>query len=113
MRRLLTCLAIGSIAFGSRPWSQGREASKKSPLVVARRLSQNPLITTRSSASLGDNINGPTVIRVPAWVAHPLGRYYMYFAHHMGTFIRLSYADRIEGLRQINEPGVMDVSSTE
>lgn len=80
--------------------------------VVARRLPQNPLVTTRPSSSLGDNINGPTVIRVPPWVKQPLGRYYMYFAHHMGAFIRLAYADRIEGPWKIHEPGVIPVSST-
>lgn len=81
-------------------------------VVTARRLAQNPLITARSSASLGDNINGPTVIRVPGWVRQPLGRYYMYFAHHMGGFIRLAYADAIEGPWKIYEPGVMPVRDT-
>jgi hypothetical protein len=43
------------------------------------------------------NVNGPSVIRVPTWVENPLGRYYMYFAHHRGSFIRLAYAERLEG----------------
>lgn len=77
--------------------------------MTAVRLEQNPLITTRTSASLGDNINGPTVIRVPEWVEKPLGRYYMYFAHHMGAVIRLAYADSIRGPWNIYEPGVMPV----
>ncbi|MSO61341.1 MAG: hypothetical protein EXQ50_04505 [Acidobacteria bacterium] len=80
--------------------------------VAARRLSQNPLITTRSSRSLGDNVNGPSVIRVPSWVARPLGRYYMYFGHHMGTHIRLAYADAIEGPWKIHDPGVLPVAET-
>jgi hypothetical protein len=80
--------------------------------VTARRLSQNPLITLRSSPTLGDNINGPTVIRVPAWVERPLGRYYMYFAHHMGAHLRLAYADRVEGPWRIHEPGVLPVRDT-
>jgi hypothetical protein len=80
--------------------------------VTARRLTQNPLITTRSSATLGDNINGPTVIRVPAWIDRPLGRYYMYFAHHMGRFIRLAYANAIEGPWTVYEPGVLPVEMT-
>ena len=80
--------------------------------VKATRLTENPLITVRSSASLGDNINGPSVIRVPAWVEHPLGRYYMYFAHHMGAFIRLAYADSIAGPWTIYEPGVLHVRDT-
>lgn len=25
----------------------------------------------------GENINGPSLIRVPAWVKNPLGRYYL------------------------------------
>ena len=81
-------------------------------LVTARRLSQNPLITLRTSSSLGDNINGPAVIRVPAWVERPLGRYYMYFAHHMGGHIRLAYADAVAGPWRIHEPGVLPVGET-
>ena len=30
----------------------------------------------------GENINGPSLIRVPSWVKNPLGRYYLYVAHH-------------------------------
>jgi hypothetical protein len=36
---------------------------------------------------MGSNINGPSLIRVPDWVPDPLGRYYLYFAHHHGTYI--------------------------
>jgi len=78
----------------------------------ARRLAQNPLITVKSSPTLGGNVNGPTVIRVPDWVEHPLGRYYMYFANHMGDFIRLAHANAIEGPWTIYEPGVLHVRDT-
>lgn len=81
-------------------------------LGTARRFPQNPLITLASSPSLGDNINGPSIVRVPDWIERPLGRYYMYFAHHMGAFIRLAYADRIEGPWRIHEPGVVPVAGT-
>lgn len=80
--------------------------------VTAVRLASNPLVTLTSSSSLGGNVNGPTVIRVPDWVERPLGRYYMYFANHLGTFIRLAYADSIEGPWKIHEPGVLDVRDT-
>jgi hypothetical protein len=80
--------------------------------VTATRLPQNPLLTVASSASLGGNLNGPTVIRVPGWIERPLGRYYMYFANHMGTFIRLAYADAIGGPWKIYEPGVLQVRDT-
>lgn len=80
--------------------------------VRVSRLDANPLITVSSSRSLGGNVNGPTVIRVPAWIDRPLGRYYMYFANHMGTFVRLAYADRIGGPWRIHEPGVLSVRDT-
>jgi hypothetical protein len=85
---------------------------RPAPSVTARRLAANPLITTRSSPSLGDDINGPTVIRVPSWIQRPLGRYYMYFAHHMGAYIRLAYADALTGPWKIYEPGVVQVRET-
>src|SRR5262245_48280411 len=81
-------------------------------LVTATRIVQNPLITVKSSPTLGDNVNGPTIIRVPSWVEHPLGRYYMYFAHHMGAHIRLAYADAITGPWHVYEPGVLEVKDT-
>lgn len=39
------------------------------PLQV-QRFATNPLITSASSPTLGENINGPSVIRVPSWL-HP------------------------------------------
>jgi len=80
--------------------------------VKVTRLEQNPLITVDASFSLGGNVNGPTVIRVPNWVERPLGRYYMYFANHMGQFIRLAYADAITGPWRVYEPGVLHVRDT-
>ena len=80
--------------------------------VKVARLTQNPLITVKSSPSLGTNVNGPTVIRVPGWVPQPLGAYYMYFANHMGEHIRLAYADAITGPWKVHEPGVLHVRDT-
>jgi hypothetical protein len=65
-----------------------------------------------TSKSVGDNVNGPSVIRVPSWIEHPLGRYYMYFAHHKGAYIRLAYADAVTGPWKIYEPGVLRVGAT-
>lgn len=80
--------------------------------VRTTRLGQNPLVTVDTSPSLGGNVNGPTVIRVPEWVDRPLGRYYMYFANHMGEFIRLAYADSLAGPWRVHEPGVLHVRDT-
>jgi hypothetical protein len=57
----------------------------------------------------GGSINGPSLMRVPAWVKQPLGRYYLYFSHHAGKYIRLAYADRLEGPWRIREGGVMRI----
>lgn len=82
------------------------------PQIEVARFTQNPLITVDTSASLGGNVNGPTVVRVPDWIERPLGRYYMYFANHMGTHIRLAYADLITGPWKVYEPGVLHVRDT-
>lgn len=73
------------------------------------RFTTNPLVTVTSSSTLGGNVNGPTVIRVPDWVERPLGRYYMYFANHRDVYIRLAYADAVAGPWRIHEPGVWHV----
>jgi len=61
---------------------------------------------------IGHNINGPSLVRAPAWLPNPLGQYYLYFAHHKGSFIRLAYADRITGPWRIYSPGTLDVAQS-
>ena len=58
------------------------------------------------------NINGPSVIRVPDWVKRPLGRFYMYFAHHKGSYIRLAVADNLTGPWTVYDPGVLQLSDS-
>ena len=56
---------------------------------------------------MGENINGPSLIRTPDWLPNRLGRYYLYFAHHSGKYIRLAYADDLEGPWSIYSPGTL------
>jgi len=79
------------------------------PALNVRRFPQSPIITPDMDGRMGNNINGPSLIRVPEWVSNPMGRYYLYFAHHEGTFIRLAYANQLEGPWNIHSPGVLDV----
>ena len=58
------------------------------------------------------NINGPSVIRVPEWIEKPMGRYYLYFAHHHGKYIRLAYADSLEGTWTIYKAGALSLDNT-
>ncbi len=90
----------------------GIPTAQAPPALRVERFAQNPLVTVKSSASLGGNVNGPTVVRVPDWVERPLGRYYMYFANHMGDFVRFAYADALAGPWTIHEPGVLHVRDT-
>ena len=79
------------------------------------RLENNPIITPEMEGlegHVGENINGPSVIKVPDWVENPLGKYYMYFAHHHGKFIRLAYADSPTGPWTIYKPGVLQIDKT-
>jgi hypothetical protein len=80
--------------------------------IEIRRLLDAPIIHQDMVASLGDNINGPSLIRVPRWAANPLGRYYLYFAHHEGTSIRLAYADTLTGPWRIHRPGAIRLDQT-
>lgn len=77
------------------------------------RLPANPIITPAMlPANDGDNIDGPSLIRVPVWVQNPLGKYYLYFAHHLGQYIRLAYADKIDGPWKVYKPGTLKLQGT-
>ena len=80
--------------------------------VTARRLLSDRIIRPQMDARMGDNINGPSVIEAPSWIARPLGRYYLYFADHKGAYIRLAYAESVRGPWHIHEPGCLDVADS-
>ena len=42
----------------------------------------------------------------------PLGRYYLYFAHHHGDHIRLAYADSLRGPWTLHVPGTLQLADT-
>ena len=61
---------------------------------------------------MGENINGPSLIEAPVWLPNRLGRYYLYFAHHDGHYIRLAIADDIAGPWRMHEPGVLSAEQS-
>ena len=101
-------IALALIAAGW-PTLLGSAPQPAAGSVRVTRFASNPLVTVKSSSSLGANVNGPTIIRVPPWIPKRLGTYYMYFANHRGDFIRLAYADAVTGPWKIHEPGVWHV----
>lgn len=80
------------------------------------RLINRPIITADLSPRLTEhghaNINGPSLIAAPDWLPTPLGRYYLYFAHHQGTYIRLACADQLTGPWRIHEPATLRLAET-
>lgn len=86
-------------ASGGRPWVE--------------RLPGNPIITPEMlPGDDGNNIDGPSLIRVPEWVPQPLGKYYLYFAHHRGRYIRLAYAQQLTGPWMVYQPGTLRLEDT-
>jgi len=80
-------------------------------MITATRIGDSPIIHPGLSPGIGDNINGPSLVRRPDWAPGP-GRYLLYFAHHYGRHIRLAYADNIAGPWSIHEPGVLPLKET-
>jgi hypothetical protein len=106
-RQQVACVVAAGVLAAALP-----SPSVHGQSVAVTRFLQNPLVTVDSSPTLGANVNGPTVIRVPDWVQKPLGRYYMYFGNHRGDFIRLAYADAVTGPWTVHAPGVLHARET-
>ncbi len=81
----------------------------------AIRLTERPIIDSQTAGyapAVHANINGPALLRVPDWIAQPLGRYYLYFAHHQGDHIRMAYADSLTGPWTIYAGGVLPLAES-
>ncbi len=100
--RALLCLAILSSQIVTAGELQFR----------VERLLDQPIITPATHASIGENIQGPSLVRVPDWVEAPLGRYYLYFADHKGRYIRLAYADALVGPWIVHAPGSLQLAES-
>lgn len=106
---LLVLLAVGiaivAFLFQKSIQPQVDTNTKDIQTFTASRLVNTPIIYPTMHPRLEEeateygytNINGPSLIRVPDWIDQPLGQYYLYFAHHKGQFLRLAYADSLQG----------------
>ncbi len=79
---------------------------------LVRRLAGNPIIRGHMDDRMGRNVQGPSLIRVPDWIPNPLGRYYLYFADHKGDYIRLAYADALDGPWHMHRPGALQLGDS-
>ncbi len=78
----------------------------------ARRLVNRPIVFGDMDSRMGLNINGPSLIRAPHWLASAPGTYLLYFADHKGSYIRLAYADALEGPWTMHTPGCLDLAQS-
>jgi hypothetical protein len=81
-------------------------------VVRVERLVDGPIISADLHPSIGVNIQGPSMIRVPGWIEGRLGDYYLYFADHKGRYIRLAYADDLVGPWKIYPPGSLQLEQS-
>ena len=103
---VLACAIVGLAG------QTGLEAQATASGVRVERLLNAPIITPSLHPSIGVNIQGPSVIRVPDWVENRLGAYYLYFADHKGQYIRLAYADDLLGPWQIHPSGSLQIADS-
>jgi len=89
----------------------GTQAAEPTSITVTR-LGDSPIITPQMDARMGGNIQGPSLIKVPDWVENPLGNYYLYFADHRGTYIRMAYADEVTGPWTVYSPGSLTLEDS-
>ena len=101
-------IAIAFSLFASGICAQVADLSS----VTITRLMDKPIIGPDLHPSIGENIQGPSLMQVPDWVEDPLGDYYLYFADHKGRYIRLAYADELTGPWKIHAPGSLPIEQS-
>lgn len=80
--------------------------------IQVTRLIDAPIIGPALHPSIGVNIQGPSLIRAPHWLPRRLGAYYLYFADHKGSYIRLAVADDLAGPWRIHVPGSLHLAES-
>lgn len=112
-RRSLTAIVTAALsAVAGATTLAPATASTLRDQVIVTRIGNGPIITPDLDPSIGKNIQGPSLIRVPKWVKNRLGDYYLYFADHKGRYIRLAYADRLTGPWKIHVPGSLQLENS-
>ena len=115
---------VSAVGLGGQPASAQFDAND-----VIRLNRSNPIITRNMfpidrQSSDGANIDGPSMIRIPSFVsndqrANSNARYYLYFGHHDGDYIRMAWSASPAGPftlfradANVGERGVMDNNNT-
>ena len=112
MMRTVRRLALATVLTAVSPPISAVDAQPVRSTVRVERLGDGPILSPQSHPAVGANIQGPSLIRVPDWVRPRLGRYYLYFADHKGTYIRLAYADDLRGPWRVYAPGTLRLADS-
>lgn len=87
-------------------------SSEETMKIEVRKLKNGLIIPPSLEKEIGDNVQGPSLIKVPNWIKKPLGKYYLYFADHKGDRIKLAYADNLYGPWKIYKGGTLTLEQS-
>ena len=104
MKNYFTALILGLLLSCS-----AKETEVK---IEINRFIDEPIIPPFLEEEIGSNINGPSLIKAPAWIKSPLGKYYLYFADHKGDRIKLAFAENLEGPWKIYTGGTLQLKDS-
>ena len=115
--------AVTAASLGSQTASAQHDADD-----IIRMNNSNPIIFRdmfpSSTRSDGDNIDGPSMIRIPSFIpnsrrANSNADYYLYFGHHDGDWIRMAWSANPTGPftlfgagASVGDRGVLDNNNT-
>ena len=81
-------------------------------MVKVNKFKNGLIIHPELSEEIGDNIQGPSLIKAPDWLPNILGKYYLYFADHKGDHIKLAYSDNLLGPWKIHHGGTLQLQES-
>jgi len=70
------------------------------------------IIPPNLEKEIGNNVQGPSLIKTPDWLGNSLGSYYLYFADHKGDRIKLAYADNLLGPWKVHRGGALKLEES-
>jgi len=73
---------------------------------------KSPQSIINNEIAQDNNINGPSLIKVPDSIPNKLGDYYLYFANHDGKHIKLAYSNNPKGPWTLYKPGTLQLTDT-
>ena len=79
--------------------------------IKVKKFNNGLIIHPGLSEEIGQNIQGPSLIKTPDWIPNKLAKYYLYFADHKGDNIKLAYSDNLLGPWEIFNGGTPLLSS--